>query len=315
MVKTENVILGLAAASAAGVGLFLVLRKKPEEPVCEEGQKQTRTCPDNSVITTASCKNGKWVSTGVTCPNEPPEEINAQITDIRVTSGAYNPGDTISIGVDFKNTGNTTHTFNVGVSIGKDGTVWYDVGFYNDGSGDYRQTTLAPGNSIIVSRSLTVPDDARITDIWVSVRDHNLNVLDTMKRIGIISVASAASAQISNLVVDGGGLSNKSIGDRVDVHFNLKNTGSSSIAFDLALEFGTMTNGEYVKFFNGVDSVVIAPGQTIAYNLWFSVPSDAPLNHHFSIGAYVYALGKFDKNNPKANSLDKKGVFDVIFVR
>lgn len=312
--KGGKVLIGIAAASAAGVGLYLLVRKKPEEPVCQEGQKQTKTCPDGSVITTHTCVNGKWQSTGATCPPQPPEEINAEITDIRVTPGAYNPGDTITIGVDFKNTGNVSHTFKIGVSIGKDGTIWYDIGYYNDGHGDYRQATLVPGASIIVTRSLRVPDDGRITDIWVTVRDKDLNVLDTKKKIGIISVTTAVSAQISNVVLNGGGLVNKSRGDRVSVKFDLKNTGSSPTVFDMALAFDTANAFHYIRWFNGVDTIVINPGQTIRYTLWFTIPGDAPLNHYFSINVFVYPLGKFDKNNPGSNYLDVQPVHNGIYV-
>ena len=114
--------------------------------------------------------------------------ISARINDVIFASGAYDPGDTISIGVNITNTGTESHTFNIGVSIGKDGIIWYDTGYYNDGYGDYRQATLAPGSSVTVTRSLTVPDDGRITDIWATVRDQDLNVLAQMKKTGVISV-------------------------------------------------------------------------------------------------------------------------------
>ena len=123
------------------------------------------------------------------------------------------------------------------------------------------------------------------------------------------------SAVISNVVVNGGGLVNKSRGEIVDVNFQLKNTSSFPTAFDMALEFDTTIDGQhYDKFFDGVDSVVIDPGLVAAYNLWFTVPNDAPLNQYFSIGVYAYPIGKFNANDPQADYVAKESVFDVIYV-
>jgi len=308
--KGGKVLLGLAGASAAGLGLYYLTRKKPEEPVCQDGQTQTRICPDNSVITTATCVNGKWQSTGATCPTQPPEEINAGI----ISHEWLIVGGQSIARIKVKNTGNAAFTGYIGFSIRPSNyTRFIDADYRNVG------TINSGEEKTFTSNPISIPGDAAPGNVeaWVTIRYHNGEdyiTLDERRESDAYVIQQQPSAAISNVVVNGGGLVNKSRGERVDVHFNLKNTGNSSIAFDLALEFGTMTNGEYVKFFNGVDSVVIAPGQTIPYNLWFSIPNAAPLNHYFSIGVYVYALDKFDSNNPKANYLDKKSVFDVIYV-
>ncbi len=309
----QKIAIGLLTIGVAGTGIYLLMRKKEAPPVCTEGETQTRICSDGSVITTATCSGGKWVSTGATCPT--PEEINAEITDVRFTHGAYNPGDTIIIGVEFTNTGNASHTFKIGVAIGKDAIIWYDKGYYNDGYGDYREVSLVPGGSIIVERSLIVPADGRIADIWATVRDENLNVLHQMKKFGVISVATAVTAQISNIVVNGGGTLNKIRGQEVAVYFDLKNTGTLSTIYDLAIEFDTMADVYYDVFVNGIDTPSsIAPGETKRFVVKFDVPLDAPLNHYYSIGVYVYAINTFNRSNPSSGYLDKKSVFDVIYV-
>ncbi len=318
MVKKEglaaNIVIGTAVVTVAGVGLYFLVRKKPGEPVCQEGQTQTRTCPDNSVITTATCVNGGWKPTGNICPTQPPEEINAGI----ISHEWLIVGGQSIARIKVKNTGNVAFTGYIGFSIRPSNyTSFIDADYRNVG------TINSGEEKTFTSNPISIPGDAAPGNVeaWVTIRYHNGEdyiTLDERRESDAYVVEAPpppeVSAQISNLVVDGGGLISRSRGDRIGAKFDLKNTGNSPVAFDMALEFDTITNGYYDRFFNGVDSVVIAPGQTIPYNLWFSIPNAAPLNHYFSIGVYVYALDKFDSNNPKANYLDKKSVFDVIYV-
>ena len=88
-----------------------------------------------------------------------------------------NVGDTVYVGVRVRNTGTVSHTFKIGVSIGY-GNTWYDLGYYNDGYGEYRDVTISPGTEQIVQRTLQIPNDTNITDVWATVKDQSLNTLD-----------------------------------------------------------------------------------------------------------------------------------------
>ena len=113
MVKKEGMLaLGLAAVGAAGFGLYYLTRKKTEETVCQAGETQTRTCPDGSVITTATCVNGNWQATGATCPTIP-GEIKAEILSHEWLVVGGQPVARIIV----KNTGNTPFTGQIGFSI------------------------------------------------------------------------------------------------------------------------------------------------------------------------------------------------------
>lgn len=112
-----------------------------------------------------------------------------------------NPGDTVIVTSTIINTGNVTHTFKYGVSIGnKPLEKWYDVGWFNDGFGDYRDVTLAPGASAAVTRTLEMPDDTDVTDAAVSVRAEDLTVLAVQDLLGVIDLP-AISATITNVIV------------------------------------------------------------------------------------------------------------------
>ena len=307
MVNKEGMaIIGLAAVSAAGVGLYYLLKKKPGEPDCQEGQTQTRTCPDNSIITTATCVNGKWQATGATCPTIT-EEIKAEILSHEwLTVG----GQTIAR-IKVKNTGNVPFTGQIGFSIRPNNyTIFIDVDYRNVGIINVGEET------IITSNPITIPGDAAPGNVeaWVTIKYHDgadFVMLDERRDVNAYAYQATPSAEISNVVVNGGGLVSKGRGEIVDVNFNLKNTSSFSTAFDLAIEFDTR---DYGKFFDGVDSVVIDPGLTASYNLWFTVPSDSPLNNYFSIGVYAYPLNKFDSSNPADGYVAKESVFDVVYV-
>ena len=311
MAKKEGMIaLGLVVASAAGIGLYYLKRKKPEEPVCQAGETQTRTCPDGSVITTATCVNGNWQATGATCPTIP-GEIKAEILSHEwlVVSGQ-------SVArIIVKNTGNIAFTGQIGFSIRPINYPSFididyrDVGIINVGE----QKTFT-------SNPISIPGDAAPGNVeaWVTIKYHDGTdyvTLDERREANAYTNQVLPSAVISNVVVNGGGLVNKSRGEIVDVNFQLKNTSSFPTAFDMALEFDTTIDGQhYDKFFDGVDSVVIDPGLAAAYNLWFTVPSDAPLNNYFSIGVYAYPIGKFNANDPQADYVAKESVFDVVYV-
>ena len=76
--KTTSIIIGVVVLGVGGLFLYNYLKKKeePEPPsgLCEEGDTQTKTCPEGSVIVTHRCIEGKMVATGATCPSEPPTE-------------------------------------------------------------------------------------------------------------------------------------------------------------------------------------------------------------------------------------------------
>ncbi len=113
-----------------------------------------------------------------------------------------NVGDTVYIGVTIQNTGNVSYTFKLGVSIGHDPT-WYDVGHYNDGQGEYIDVTISPGTTQTVQRTLQIPDDVNITDVWVAVKDQSLVVLDEQIESGTLAVSplQVINAQIINVDV------------------------------------------------------------------------------------------------------------------
>ncbi len=97
-------------------------------------------------------------------------------------------GDTVYVGVRVRNTGTVSHTFKIGLSIGY-GNTWYQD--YNDGYGAYRDVTISPGTEQTVQRTLSVPNDPNITDVWASVKDQNLNTLDGEIKFNEINVITA----------------------------------------------------------------------------------------------------------------------------
>ncbi len=109
-------------------------------------------------------------------------------------------GDTVYIGVRIRNTGTVSHTFKIGLSIGY-GNIWYQD--YNDGYGAYRDVTISPGTEQIVQRTLLVPNDTNITDVWASVKDQSLNTLDEEIKFNalVVTAVEEISAQIISVSV------------------------------------------------------------------------------------------------------------------
>ncbi len=99
-----------------------------------------------------------------------------------------NVGDTVYVGIRVRNTGTVTHVFKVGLSIGY-GNIWYQD--YNDGYGAYRDVTISPNTEQIVQRTLLVPNDTNISDVWASVKDQSLNILDEEIKFNEINVITA----------------------------------------------------------------------------------------------------------------------------
>jgi hypothetical protein len=104
----------------------------------------------------------------------------------------YSYQSTLTMDITVKNTGNVTHTFKVGASIGQskyqDGTEratdnvgWHDRNIYVDGLGDYATITLAPGQSGTVTRKFALVKDGswpqHWNDIFCSVKKYDLTLL------------------------------------------------------------------------------------------------------------------------------------------
>lgn len=115
------------------------------------------------------------------------------------------PADHIDIRVGFMDDDRTHTNYLLGVSIGNDASgKWYDVGYFTDGGGDfvaYAKTSIwkqgiSPANAsgrLDLSRTMTVPDDSTIKDVWVTARDV-LNkdiVLANFKWKAVLSVSGA----------------------------------------------------------------------------------------------------------------------------
>ncbi len=105
-----------------------------------------------------------------------------------------NVGDTVYIDVRVRNTGNISYTFKIGVSIGY-GSTWYDVEYYNDGQGEYVEATLSPNTETTIQRTLQIPDDVNISDVWVAVKDQSLVILNETVESGILTVSSVPSQE------------------------------------------------------------------------------------------------------------------------
>lgn len=94
----------------------------------------------------------------------------------RVSHLTVKPGDRIGVKVRWQNTGSSRETFLVGVSIGNPGR-WFDVGYYDDEHNDYgRESTAADGYDSL-TRNLLIPDAPNITDVYVTLRDENKNIV------------------------------------------------------------------------------------------------------------------------------------------
>ncbi len=120
-------------------------------------------------------------------------------------------GDIVTLQVTIQNTGNTDYTFKLGASIGQEGLIWYDAGQYaSDGYGDYRDTFIAAGQTVMYTRSLQVPTDItptqaqQIIDAWVTVKDVTLvTTFDEQKVFDEINVTVpvAVDADILSVIV------------------------------------------------------------------------------------------------------------------
>ena len=124
---------------------------------------------------------------------QPPPGVSGEIIAITPSKTDLVPGDTFNINVTVKNTSATAQTLRVGVSIGKEYVVWYDQGYYTDPHGDYYIVTLAPNETKTLTRSMNVPDDGRITDIYASFRTADLAVLDELITHGVLLVTPEVS--------------------------------------------------------------------------------------------------------------------------
>lgn len=124
------------------------------------------------------------------------------------------PG-TVRVDFTVTNTGSVTYTFAVGLSLGNYSLdKWYDLGYFNDGkTGDcvpsgedpagYVCMTLAPGESGSDYRTMEIPNDPDVTDVWIAVKDPDkfydapgYGVLDTDLRQGVITVPGTAGANV-----------------------------------------------------------------------------------------------------------------------
>ncbi len=112
-----------------------------------------------------------------------------------------NIGDTVYVGVTIQNTGTVSHTFKIGVSIGY-GSIWYDVGNYNDGYGDYRDVTISHGTTQTVQRTMLIPNDANITDVWATVKDQSLNIMDSEIKFNEITIITPTKLLVTYCSVD-----------------------------------------------------------------------------------------------------------------
>lgn len=125
------------------------------------------------------------------------------------------PG-TVRVDFSVTNTGSGTYTFAVGISIGNQSKgVWYDVGYFNDGktgtcvpagepTSGYVCMTLGPGQSGTGYRTLTIPNDPDVKDVWAAVKDPanfytppDYGVLDSDIRYNAITVPVTVGASIS----------------------------------------------------------------------------------------------------------------------
>lgn len=64
--KTTSILIGIGIAALAAIGIAYALK---QSKTCTEGETKTTTCTDGSIITTHTCINNKWESTGNICPS------------------------------------------------------------------------------------------------------------------------------------------------------------------------------------------------------------------------------------------------------
>ena len=89
-------------------------------------------------------------------------------------------GENCILTATITNCGNQPYTFKLGGSIGKGGVAWYDIGYYADGYGDYRDITIAANQTLSFTRTIQIPFDIPfseaqlITDAWMTVKSQDL---------------------------------------------------------------------------------------------------------------------------------------------
>ncbi|MBI4215062.1 PEGA domain-containing protein [archaeon] len=129
-------------------------------------------------------------------PITTPQHASAEVWYDHLSPQTVVASSELFVNVTVRNTGNTRQTFVVGVSIGDQaGGDWHDTDVYSDGSfntnlcqisgyefDDWVCIDLGPGESGNVFRTFAIAkfmtNVQNWSDVWVSVRDMNLNVLD-----------------------------------------------------------------------------------------------------------------------------------------
>lgn len=103
------------------------------------------------------------------------------------------PEEELTVVANIKNTSNIPYTFKVGVSIGKTDVVWYDTTQYTDGLGDYVDIALAPGQTGAIQRTMRMPNDAAVTDVWIQAKDPvTLEVYGSRIFAGMLTLAQVS---------------------------------------------------------------------------------------------------------------------------
>lgn len=166
-----------------------------------------------------------------------PPGVTGKIISITPSETYLMADDVVQIAVTVQNTSATAQTFRVGVSIGRQNVVWYDKGHYVDGLGDYYIVALAPNEVKTVSRSMHVPSDARITDIYSTLRTADLAILDELLSADILTVTP---------VVEPAGIIQQvtpykrsyAPGEEIRIDITIKNTTSITGTFKVGVSIG-----------------------------------------------------------------------------
>jgi len=167
----------------------------------------------------------------------PPPDVSGQVIAIAPSKTNLVPGDTFNINVTVKNTSATAQTLRVGLSIGKENVCWYDQGYFADTHGDYYIVSLAPNETKTITRTMTTPNDGRITDIYASLKTAELAILDEMKTTGVLLVTQDIPPAGDILQVTPY-KREYAAGEEVGIDITLKNPTNTAVTYKVGLSIG-----------------------------------------------------------------------------
>ncbi|KAB1197158.1 MULTISPECIES: hypothetical protein [Haloferax] len=237
--------------------------------------------------------------------------VDASILNFNQDSGQYAPGETVTAGVEVRNTGDSTHTFFVGYSVKGPNGEWYD----NDG-GTGQTVTLDPGERTWITVSWTVEAGApagyydAVTSVWKESDPDNLYTrLDSEERTSSFEVIEpSVDAQITTFDVDAGDYTEN---ENVDATVRIENTGNVEHTYFVGYS-ARGPDGQWRD--NGGETgrtVTLASGEARSVSVDWDVESGTP-EGYYDAKASVWKESDRDNLYTRLDTAGDSNAFEVV---